>query len=307
MSQNRPRWKYIRNLTVFTLIASAIGMVVVLLSLSLLQAYSMTHPAPIPVTRTAAEAGLPTAQDVCFITGDDLRLEGWYVPPERDDGAAVLFVHGIGANRLNFMHIVDWFVDQGYGALLFDLRNHGNSEGDATTLSALEVLDVQAAYEALLAQPEVNEDRIALFGASMGAATAIRAAPELPGVRAVIAEASFTSIYDLLAEGIPATLSIPPLFFPDIIIGLGNQFSGANLYEASPIDAIPHVQQPILFIHGTEDSLIPYTHSERLFAAAGNPAALYLVEGADHIESYFLDPEAYKAQLRQFLEQHLQN
>jgi alpha-beta hydrolase superfamily lysophospholipase len=79
---------------------------------------------------------------------------------------------------------------QGYGVLLFDLRNHGESEGNLTSLGLYEVRDVQAAVKYVLSRPEVNSDGIALLGDSMGAATVLQALPSLPDVKAVVAVGS---------------------------------------------------------------------------------------------------------------------
>ena len=41
---------------------------------------------------------------------------------------------------------------------------------------------------------------------------------------------------------------------------------------------------PLLFIHGTNDAVIPISHSQRLLADAGEPKRLVEVIGAGHLE-----------------------
>ncbi|HUE86564.1 MAG TPA: hypothetical protein VMO26_10850, partial [Vicinamibacterales bacterium] len=73
----------------------------------------------------------PTHEDVTFQTQDGLTLKGWWFPaPEPLDRAAVL-VHGKDQNRIDssFPHglIARFLLANGYSALLFDLRGHGES------------------------------------------------------------------------------------------------------------------------------------------------------------------------------------
>jgi fermentation-respiration switch protein FrsA (DUF1100 family) len=48
---------------------------------------------------------------------------------------------------------------------------------------------------------------------------------------------------------------------------------------------IPLLRLPVLFIHGTADAEVPYTMSERLFAAARGPKWLTLIPGGGHEDS----------------------
>ena len=47
------------------------------------------------------------------------------------------------------------------------------------------------------------------------------------------------------------------------------------------IDKIKKVRSPVLVIHGTSDSVIPFSHGQQLFAAANEPKRFLWVEGAD--------------------------
>src|SRR5512133_3675642 len=63
-----------------------------------------------------------------FNEQDDIHLSGWYIPSE--NGAAVILLHGFGGNRLDMKSRADVLARHGFGVLMYDLRGHGESEGD---------------------------------------------------------------------------------------------------------------------------------------------------------------------------------
>ena len=63
---------------------------------------------------------------------------------------------------------------------------------------------------------------------------------------------------------------------------------------------------PTLILHGTGDTLVPYSNGEKLYdelEAAGVESDLYLIEGADHADHPFVQDKA-KAIILEFLNKH---
>ena len=298
--------KRIRNLTLFFLLAMSIGLAIAFGRLCWQQANIFVNVQRPIVTGSPADYGLSDAQVFEVVTSDNVSIRGWYIAPTREDGATFIFVHGHGGTILDFLPEANLYISMGYGAVLFDLRG-GGDDGLPVTMGVNEVYDVEAIFNYLLTQNAVNPERIALYGNSMGASTAILSAAQIPEIRIVIADAPYSSVRDTLVDGIPQRIGIPPLFFPDVIIGMSNYLSGANFYDASQINALPEIEQPILFIHGTADTTIPYHHSEELYEAANEPKVLYIVEGAGHTNNYEYDIAGYEAIVFPFLEQYLTN
>ena len=196
-----------RNLLIFGLIWFVIlTLFSVGLYLPYMKAYGLVHPTRIVPDRFPHAA----YQNVQFSTSDGLRLSGWYIPPQ--NGALVIFVHGLNANRTELLDEADFITAAGYGALLFDLRNHGESEGNVTTMGLDEVRDVQAAA-AFARQTAGLDSPLALFGHSMGGATVLLAAVKIPEIRAVIAESAYTSVDDNIAEGVRGLTGLPSFPF----------------------------------------------------------------------------------------------
>ncbi len=307
MKNNYRTAPYWRNLALFTLACFAVVFVVGGLILAHQRAMILVHPAQIPVTQTPMDWGIQDWENVSFQTDDGLMLKGWFISPDFSaDGATLIYVHGLGANRQGPMATAEILIDQGYGALIFDLRNHGESEGEITTLGYEEVKDIAAALDYLHNRPDVNPQRIGVFGQSMGAGTVIRAAARNPEIRVVIAESGFTSLRDNINYGVKSLLGLPPVPFAPLVVWFGELEAGLNLDLVRPIDDIAQISpRPVLLIHGKKDQTIPFENSVALYSAAEEPKELYLIPEGGHGGFLRVDPDEYQQQLIQFLATHL--
>jgi len=76
-----------------------------------------------------------------------------------------------------------------------------------------------------------------------------------------------------------------------------------DMGDVRPIDDIARIApRPVLIMHGTDDAIIPFAHSERLFAAAGEPKQFYAAIDAHHGNVYAAAPDVYAEQVLPFLE-----
>lgn len=274
-----------RFLTFIAVVLLLLGAALAILLIAQSRANALVHPDRSYPQRTPAEFAIANWQNITLETEDGLSLAGWYIPPQPEaDGATIIYAHGFGGNRANLLAQAAMLVQRGYGALLFDFRNHGDSEGEVTTFGLLEVRDVAAALAYLLAQPEVNPERIGLVGHSMGGAIAIRAAAQMPEIKAVVVESSFTSLQDNVVEGVRFIAHLPAFPFAPLIIYFGQKEAGMDI-RVRPIEEVAHISpRPILFIHGEDDRFISPENSRRLYAAAGDPKELYILPGVGHID-----------------------
>lgn len=271
------------------------------------RAHALVHPGRSHPDRTPSNAGIDDWESFLFDTSDGLRLNGWFVPPPASgDGATIIYVHGIGGNRAQLNETVAWLYDHGYGAVMFDLRNHGDSDGNVTTMGYLEALDVRGAVDYALTRSEVNPEKIGLFGVSLGGAAALMAAPQIPEARAIIVESTFSGITENVAEGIERFTGLPSFPFAPMVIWFGEQEAGVRIGEVSPADAIASVTDtPLLVLHGTNDHLFSDWNADRIYEAANEPKELYIYDGGGHGNLRWFDRESYDQQVLTFLATHL--
>ncbi len=249
------------------------------------RAIDLVRPERSQPARLPGEVGIPLYQEVVFPSQDDLALGGWYVPAQ--NGGLVIFVHGLGGNRGELLDEAALLANAGFGILLMDLRNSGQSEGNLTTLGLNEAGDVISAVDFVLAQPGSAGLRVGLRGHSMGAATVLLAAARDSRVGAVMASAGYTSIEDNIADSVQQLTGLPPFPFAPAVVFFGQQEAGLDIAQVRPVDEIARIApRPVFLVHGEEDTLILPKNSQRLYEAAGEPKALLLVPGADHGSLY---------------------
>jgi len=236
-------------------------------------------------------------ETVEFRAKDREALRGWLVPAD-GKSTAVVMVHGLGADRRNFLEQVPLFHTLGYTVLLFDCRNHGISGGDGVGPSAgmRESEDVSSAVAFL--KDTGGFRKVVAFGMSQGAASSILAAGRDPMIDGVIAAASFEDMAAMIAgaaRGRGTSRFGAALAGNVIAWRLGAESDG-------PLKAVAHIApRPILLIHGTSDDVIPNQSSKDLYAHAGEPKQLWLVEGATHWTVLSKQPEELAHRVTDFL------
>lgn len=240
----------------------------------------------------------------------DVSLSGWYLAGNRTAGAAegpaVIFVHGLGSVRSSdaAVGLAARLVERGYSALLFDLRGHGSSGGEEVSGGYFERWDVLGAYDYLLKERGHTAGEVGLIGFSMGAATAILTAELEPEIPAVVADTTYTSVSDLLAQEVARKTPLPDWITPVFIPGtelMANGIYGINIGELAPEKAIAGLGYPLLIIHGDADQRVPVGHGERVAAAAPAGSAFWRTPGVDHVDSFKAFPAEYVERVTSYL------
>jgi len=135
-------------------------------------------------------------KDVTFYSAG-LKLVGTLYAPDHlqpgDKRPTVLFCHGLRANRKVIApDFARAFVKEGYVAFVFDYRGFGESEGQRNRLISKERdEDIINATTFLGLQPEVDANRIALFGISYGGANVISTGAADPRTKAIVSIVGF--------------------------------------------------------------------------------------------------------------------
>ena len=163
------------------------GIIIAFIVVEMIFILAITQPVPSVIASPPHNSLGKEYQSVTLISElEGISLSGWFIPPE--NGAAIILLHGYGSNRLEMIPRADILARHGYGVLLYDLRGHGESEGEKRAFGWQDVKDVKAALEFLLRTEDVDPDRIGILGFSIGGQIAIRAAAEYEEIKAVIAD-----------------------------------------------------------------------------------------------------------------------
>lgn len=208
----------------------------------------LIYPAPretVPLSPGFSETALQTE--------DGLALRAFYRPPDGSRPTIVYF-HGNGGSLYGATLETDAFVFAGYGVLLVEYRGYGGNSGQPEEQGLYR--DGRAAMAFLAQSGSVSPADTVVVGNSLGSGIAIQMAREFP-VRAVVLSAPFTSLQDVAASKMRW---LPVRWL------MRDHFD--NLTKIAKID------QPVLVLHGTADTLIPVNHGQRLAKAA--PQATFM-------------------------------
>ena len=171
----------------------------------------------------------------------------------------------------------DWHEElrtAGFSVFAYDYEGYGTSEGKPSETHAYQ--DEMAAYSYLVKTLKTPPDRIIAFGKSVGTGPATYIAAKEP-VAGLILQSPFTSTFRVMTH-----FAILPFDkFPNYKI-------------------IRNVRCPVLIIHGTVDTVIPFWHGEELYEFANEPKGYLWVEGANHNDLEAVAGDRYIKALQTF-------
>ena len=192
-------------------------------------------------------------------------------------------------------------VNQGYGLLTFEARRCAGL--GPFTLGYAEIEQVAEALAYLQTRPDVDPNRIGIYGFSSAGATAIMAAARHPEIKAVAAEGGYGDFAaDTLGE--PRSGGLTGLVERGYIAAFRPVYEGAtglDLDRLSPVSVIDQIApRPILLIYGDQE--VSLAGGQAQYAAAGANAQLWIVPGAGHGNYSAVAPEQYEARLVGFFD-----
>ncbi|MFV2059859.1 MAG: alpha/beta hydrolase [Gammaproteobacteria bacterium] len=222
-------------------------------------------------------------KDVYFNTENNIKLHGWFLPSREPVAkGTILFLHGNAQNISSHINSVFWLPYSGFNVFLFDYQGYGKSEGQPT-LSGVQK-DFHAALDWLFQKKSIDNQKIIVFGQSLGAAIALNALSESEHknmIRGMIADSSFTSYRNI-------TRDVLDNFWLTWAIQWPLSFTVSDDYP--PIEAIPKISPvPVLIMHSKNDEIIPYSHGLALYQAANNPKLFWSSEKIKHIQIFSIE------------------
>lgn len=149
---------------------------------------------------------------VGFAVGGDTLRGDLYLPAATAAGKppVVVMAHGFGGERrFRLPAFAEFFAHNGLAVLLFDYRGFGDSQGEPRGLVDPErhLQDYAAAVAFARTLPEVDGQRLALWGTSFSGGHSLVTAARLPGIKAVVAQVPHV-------DGLASAMGYPPLLLP---------------------------------------------------------------------------------------------
>jgi fermentation-respiration switch protein FrsA (DUF1100 family) len=276
------------------------------LGISVYLGHSMTAIERVPITETPALCGLDY-EDVSFPSRvDELTLYGWYLPAEGSD-EVIIMVHGAEQHRadpnVKMLDIACGLVGHGYNVLMFDLRGHGESEGDRMSAGYYETRDLGGAVDYVVG---LGFDEVGVLGFSMGGATTIMTAADCSDINAIVVDSAYADLNDMLEPQF-AERTFFPTFFLKPLLFMVKMMYGIDFTAVKPVEVVGDIApRPILFIQGELDDTVPPAHAQSLLEASNNPLnQLWLIPDCGHVEAYVTHSEEYMDRVTAFFDDAL--
>lgn len=247
-------------------------------------------------------------EDLSIVDPMGNTLCAWFVP-KPESKKFVICVHGYKCNGPDeCSHLLPFYNETlGFNYLLPDHAAHGRSEGKYIGFGSFESDNLLLWVNYLIER--FGEDiEIVLHGISMGAVTAMLANQSNPPeqVKAVIEDCGFTSASEIINLVMAKKVGFRCPHITKCIFFVAKQFFGYDMSRSDCIGRMADSKNPILFVHGTEDSFVPFSMGERLYEACNSVEKDKLfVEGAVHAFCYYDAKDEYDAKITEFLDKYL--
>jgi uncharacterized protein len=242
------------------------------------------------------------AEEVVVKSRDGFLLSAWYIRGSRP--AAIILAHGLAGDKdFTAFHAAS-LAPSGYHLLLLDLRAHGRSQGELSTMGVNEANDILGALDFLRIQPEIDPQQIGALGISMGAQAVIRAAARDQGIRAMVLEGlGPRNIEDHPEE--PRTW-IRQLYMPlnFLMYAMVNWFAGIPEPEGTTF-ILRRLRRPVLLISTGKKAGQVFNREFKI--AAGRQAVLWELPNAPHAAAFFVDKKGYVSRMLALFEAAFSN
>ena len=228
-----------------------------------------------PVPRPSYSEQMPHLQRISLADGTTTVIQYRPIAQAR---AVVIYTHG---NAVDIGHLADrraYFESQQIAVCLVEYPGYGCAGGTATPAQCYAAMDAAYAYIAKQVQTESASKPISIivYGRSLGSGLAMYAASRYP-CDGVIIESGYRSAQRVL---------LPIRLFP------WDYFDNQAL--------LPQVTAPILFIHGKQDPVVPFSHGAFMAANATHCFAQCWLPDAGHNDIYLSQPAVHQ-QLQKFI------
>ncbi|GAA4713595.1 prolyl oligopeptidase family serine peptidase [Brevibacillus fulvus] len=216
------------------------------------------------------------------------------VPDQAGPMPALLYCRG-GLNNVGKVRPERISQLAAFGYIVFAPHYRGSEGGEGRDeFGGNDRQDVFSAYELLRTLPQVDPQRISLYGFSRGGMMALFAAMQCEGILAAVVWGGVSDLFLTYEERVDLRRMLRR------IVGHPRKQEAAYR-ERSPVFTADRIRCPVLIIHGTEDQNVGVEHAYRLANALqlhDKPYELWLAEGATHL---FL-PELNEAYTRRMFE-----
>ncbi len=192
----------------------------------------------------------------------------------------VILLHGANNDHYGVLHQAHLFYDLGYDVLMCDLRSHGKSEGEYTSLGFKESIDL-AEYISILTKDDPAL-KIGIYGVGLGAQAILQylAHDVKDNLGFAIVDGAFIDAYKQLSKSFSDRL---------LFKSVNDHYRrtiGLNLDEVNGYDGVICNHVPTLYLHSECDPIVDVQNTLALYEANSGPKTMHIFKGKTHMGNY---------------------
>lgn len=214
----------------------------------------------------------------------------------------VIILHGYGSKGANMYSAGRIFYNKGFNILIPDLRGHGLSGADYVGMGWHDRFDVISWINEII---KIDKDaKITIYGVSMGASTALMTSGEsLPSnIKCIISDSAYTTAYEVLKHQLKKMDKVPVTLFLDTINNMCKIKNGYFLKDANTIKQVSNSKTPILFIHGSNDNIVPSKMVYDIYNHTNSKKQILVLKNTGHTMSSICNKKTYWQKIFKFIE-----
>lgn len=234
-----------------------------------------------------------------------LKLHAYEIANKQSSDIWTIVIHGYSGEGKGMTYFAQQYYNRGYNVLLVDLRGHGKSEGNYIGMGWHDRLDIIDWANYLISQN--SNCKIILHGVSMGGATVMMTTGEtLPeNIKVAIEDCGYSSIWDEFKRQLKDLYNLPEFPVLNAASSVCKLKAGYKIEEGSAVEQVKISKTPTLFIHGDQDSFVPFEMLDIVYESANCKKQKLVVEGAAHAESASVNPDLYWSTIDSFIRENI--
>ena len=237
-------------------------------------------------------------------TVDGIELSAYWITPINPPRGCLILLHGVGGCKEHFLGVANKLRQQDIASIVFDSRAHGQSGGQFCTYGAKEKKDVSVIID--LIEARYPNTLIGIWGNSMGGAVAIQAMAIDKRISFGVIESTFTSLAKIGFDYQKRLSKISSRRLFNYVLKRVEKIANFNPATVRPIEAVKHIDQPMLIAHGDADKNIHFEYGQALFnALAATDKEFVPVPNGGHTGLFITGGKEYENKLFNFIDRQL--
>jgi 2,6-dihydroxypseudooxynicotine hydrolase len=219
----------------------------------------------------------PTAERIEVAYEDGTMYGNLRRPVDATRPPLVLLIPGLDSTKEEFFHVEEVFLHRGMATFSFDGPGQGECGYTIRIRPDYEVA-VSAVLDKLCGREDLDGERVAALGVSLGGYYVVRAAAFEPRLRAAVACGGGYDYGQVIAKRPPNSRAT----FAHYSGTTGGDDTVAFVGRMNLAGVAEKVRQPLLVVFGKRDRLVPWQHAERVAQEAPD-AKLWMFDDGNHV------------------------